>query len=206
VAPLPSSAVPLRTVAHAPGLPQSVHILPPDGLLQEIQFVNNGQSAPGAPAGVSGPDTPTESAVLRKEYPDHHDAELLLQLYDLRRESVMRESRAALIAKYLPKSSEEALAILRRDHPLNAAFRQVTTYWEMVYGMVKWGILHADFMMESSSEGLLVYARVEPWVAQIRAENPSYFVNAEWIATNSDSGRRALERYRARVKRALEGR
>lgn len=145
--------------------------------------------------------------MIKKDYPDQHDAELVLKLYDLRREAVMRESRAAIAAKYLPKSSEEALAVLKRDHPLNSAFRQVMTYWEMVYGMVKWGILHADFTLESSSEGLLLYARAEPYVEQMRAQdNPSYFVNAEWVGKNTDSGRKALERYRARVKRALEAR
>ena len=143
--------------------------------------------------------------MLAKDYPDHHDAELLLKLYDMRRENVMRESRAAINAKYLPKSAEEAVAVMKSDHPLNSAFRQVVTYWEMVYGMVKWGVLHADFMMESSSEGLLLYARAERFIEEIRTQgNPNYFVNAEWIATNTDAGRRACERYRARVKRALE--
>jgi hypothetical protein len=149
---------------------------------------------------------PRATSVLRKEHPDHHDAELVLRLYDLRRENLMRESRAAISSKYWPKNEEEALAVLKSDHPLNPAFRQVVTYWEMVYGMVKWDVLHGDFMMESSSEGLLVYAKAEPYVASIRERgNPSYFVNAEWVATHVDAGRRALERYRARVGRALEG-
>ena len=144
--------------------------------------------------------------MLTKDYPDHHDAELVLKLYDLRRETVMRESRAVVSAKYWPKSADEAVAVLKSDHPLNAAFRQVVTYWEMAYGMVKWGIVHPDFMLESSSEGLLVFARAEAFLSQIRELYPSYFVNAEWVATNSEAGRRAFERYRVRVKRALESR
>jgi hypothetical protein len=144
--------------------------------------------------------------VFKKEYPDHHDAELVLRLYDLRREPIMRESRAALAAKYLPKSPDEAVAVLKRDSPLNGAFRQVVTYWEMVYGMVKWGILHADFMLESSSEGLLIFARAEPYLEQIRAENATYFVNAQWVATQTEAGKRAADRYRARLKRAAEAR
>lgn len=147
------------------------------------------------------------TGVFRKEFPDHHDAELVLRLYDLRRESLMREARGAISSKYWPGNVDEAVAVLKSDHPLNAAFRQVVTYWEMVYGMVKWGVLHGDFMMESSSEGLLVYAKAEPYVAEIRARgNPNHFVNAEWVASNIDSGRRAMERYRARVKRVLESR
>jgi len=143
--------------------------------------------------------------VLTKDFPDHHDAELVLKLYDMRRETVMRESRAMVSAKYWPKTADEAVAVLKTDHPLNAAFRQVVTYWEMAYGFVKWGVIHADFMVESSSEGLLVFARAEPFLPQIRETYPSYFTNAEWVATNSEAGRRAAERYRARVRRMLEG-
>lgn len=144
--------------------------------------------------------------MLKKEYPDQHDAELVLRLYELRREGVMRESRAAINAKYWPKTAEEAIAVLQHDHPLNSSFRQVVTYWEMVYGMVKWGVLHSEFMMESNSEGMLVLAKAEAHLDAIRAHNPAYFVNAEWVATNSEAGKRALERYRARVKKALESR
>jgi hypothetical protein len=140
---------------------------------------------------------------LTKDYPDHHDAELVLKLYDLRRENLMRESRASLSAKYWPKTADEAVAVMKSDHPLNAAFRQVVTYWEMVYGMIRWGILHADFTLESSSEGLYIYARAHPFVEQIQAQNPSYFVNAEWVVANSEVGRKTFERYRERAQRLL---
>ncbi len=95
--------------------------------------------------------------VLTKEYPDHYDARLILQLYDLRRESVMREARAA-ITRFRPATAEEAVAVLKHDHPLNTALRQVVGYWEMVYGMMKWGILHPEFALESTAEGLVVFS------------------------------------------------
>ncbi len=141
--------------------------------------------------------------MLTKEYPDHHDAELVLRLYDLRRESLMRESRSAVHTKYWPKNADEAVAVLESGHPINAAFRQVVTYWEMVYGMAKWGIIHADFMIESASEGLLVFAKAEPYLDRIRQSHPTYFINAEWLVQQSEVARQALERYRTRVKRAL---
>ena len=142
--------------------------------------------------------------MLTKDYPDHHDADLVLKLYELRRETVMRESRSAVSSRYWPKTADEAVAVFKSDHPLNAPFRQVVTYWEMVYGMVKWGILHGDFTVENGSEGLYVFARAEPYLQQIREANPSYFVNAEWIVNHSEAARRAMDRYRSRVKRVLE--
>ncbi|HEY8233998.1 MAG TPA: hypothetical protein VIJ10_15145, partial [Vicinamibacteria bacterium] len=70
---------------------------------------------------------------MAKPTPDHHDAELLIKVYDLRRESVMRESRRAVMRDFWPTQWEDVQALLRADHPLNAAYRQVGTYWEMVY-------------------------------------------------------------------------
>jgi len=138
-----------------------------------------------------------------KDFPDHHDAELVMKLYDLRREATMRESRMAVNANYWPKNADEALAVYKSDSPLNAAFRQVSTYWEMAYGMAKHGVLHPDFMMESNSEGLYLFARVQPYLEQIRKSRPSAFKNAEWIATQCEGGREVFEQYRARVQQII---
>ena len=107
---------------------------------------------------------------MAKETPDHHDAELVLRVYDLRREAVMRESRSAVNGSFWPKSYEDVVAVTAPDHPLNAAFRQVATYWEMVYGMVRHGIVHPEYFVESNGEGLFLFARVAPYVAQLRRE------------------------------------
>jgi hypothetical protein len=140
-----------------------------------------------------------------KDFPDHHDAELVLKLYELRREPVMRESRATLLSQFHPKSLDDCLALTKSEHPLNAAFRQCMTYWEMVYGMAKHGVIHGEFMMESNGEGLLLFTRFEPWMTEYRAQvNPTGFTNAEWVANNTETGRRTADRFRARMKAALE--
>jgi hypothetical protein len=142
-----------------------------------------------------------------KEAPDHHDADLVLKIYDLRREAVMRESRTAINAKFWPRSAEEAIAVTGNDHPLNVAFRQTSGYWEMVYGMARHGIVHPDFLVENNGEGLFLFARVEPYLAAFRAAaSPRSFRNAEWVAKNCETGRWLMESYRARIKRALESR
>lgn len=144
---------------------------------------------------------------MLKEAPDHHDADLILKIYDLRREPVMRESRSAINSKFWPGSAEEAVAILANDHPLNVAFRQTSGYWEMVYGMARHGIIHPDFLVENNGEGLFLFARVEPYLAAFRqAGSPRSFRNAEWAATNCATGKALMESYRARIKRVLETR
>lgn len=141
---------------------------------------------------------------MSKERPDHHDAELALKVYDLRREAVMREARAALNRDFWPKSHGDVLAVTKADHPLNAAWRQTTTYWEMVYGMVKHGIVHPEYFMESNGEGLFVFARVAPYLEEFRrAVSPVAFRNTEWVAKNTEEGKRYLAVFTARVQQAL---
>jgi hypothetical protein len=145
--------------------------------------------------------------IVLKENPDHRDADLVLKIYDLRREAVMRESRSAINSKYWPRNAEEAVALIKTDHPLNAAYRQTSTYWEMVYGMARHGIVHSDFLVENNGEGLLLFARVEPYLVQIRqASSPRAFQNAEWIVANSNSATRMMELMRARVEKTLKAR
>jgi hypothetical protein len=140
--------------------------------------------------------------VLIKEAPDHHDADLVLKLYDLRREAVMRESRNAINAKYWPKNAEEAAAVLATDHPLHVAFTQTANYWEMVYGMARHGIIHPDFLVENNGEGLFLYARAEPYLAAIRqAGSPRWFRNAEWLVANCRTAQLMMDDMRARIKK-----
>jgi hypothetical protein len=144
---------------------------------------------------------------MHKEHPDHLDADLILKIYDLRRETVMRESRAAVLRDFWPRSAEEALDVLRQDHPLNRAYRQMTGYWEMVYSMARRGVVHADFLVENNGEGLVLYARVEPYIAAIRqAASSRAFRNTEWVAQETETGRAMMESFRARTAKVLASR
>jgi hypothetical protein len=144
---------------------------------------------------------------MLKEAPDHHDADLVLKLYDLRRETVMREFRTAINAKFWPRNAEDAVAVTAMDHPLNAAFQETAGYWEMVYGMARHGIIHPDFLVENNGEGLFLFARAEPYLSALRqATSPRLFRNAEWVAANCATGKTLMEIYRARIKRVLESR
>jgi len=135
---------------------------------------------------------------MSKHAPDHHDADLVLRLYDLRREPVMRESRDAINAEFWPKDADEAVAVLSPDHPLNRAYRQTSTYWEMVYGMAKHGIVHTEYLLENTGEGMLLYAKLEPYLEPLRAaSHPRVLQNAEWIARSGELADAVLERFRA---------
>ena len=141
---------------------------------------------------------------MPKATPDYQDAELALRVYDLRRESVMRESRHLVNSQFWPKTFDDVKAVYQSGHSLNAAFRQVGTYWEMVYGIVRHGIVSPDYFMESNGEGLFVYARVAPHLQKLRAElSPSAFRNAEWVSQECAEGRRLFELFSTRVRKVL---
>lgn len=144
---------------------------------------------------------------MAKETPDHHDAELVLRVYDLRREALLRESRNAMNGTFWPASYEDVVAVAQPDHPLNAAFRQTATYWEMVYGMVRHGVVHPEFFMETNGEGLLLFAKIAPHLEAFRRDfGPTAFRNAEWVAQQTQIGRMLMERFAVRIQKAQESR
>lgn len=143
---------------------------------------------------------------MTKEVPDHHDAELVLRLYDLRREAVMRDSRAKMGA-FLPRNWEDFAAVTQPQNPSNAAFRQVSSYWEMAYGFGRHHIVNPDFLIENTTEGLFLYAKILPFLARFRQEgSPNAFRNAEWITTQCETGKQRLEAVQARIRKMLEAR
>jgi hypothetical protein len=123
---------------------------------------------------------------MAKTIPDHHDAELLLRVYDLRREAVLRESRRSILRDFWPKSWEDVQAVLKGDHP--------------VYSFVRHGIVHPEFWLENNGEGLYLFGKVEPWLPQLReAAGPVVLRNAEWVARECPDGRSVYERIKVRL-------
>jgi len=144
---------------------------------------------------------------LSKPTADHHDAELLIQVYDLRREAVLRASRQAIQRDFWPKSWGDVEAVAQPDHPLNAPYRQTSTYWEMVYSFVRHAIVHPAFWLENNGEGLFLFTKVEPYLGQIRESgNAAAFRNAEWVARECPDGRPIYERIKARVAKMAAAR
>ena len=117
----------------------------------------------------------------------------------------MRQNRALLIREYWPRNANDVLAVTKLEHPLNVAYRQVTTYWEMAYAFCWRGALSSQLLLDSSMEGLYIYARIEPYLAELRAATHGRTLRAtEWIATQTEPGREVMEIQRARVRKKLE--
>ena len=111
--------------------------------------------------------------------PDRSDVDLVLKLYDLRRESEMRKARS-FIGEFEPHTIEDVVAVLDYEHPGNAHFRQVTSYWGMVADFAVRGLLHPEMFASHCGEALWVYAKFEPFLPQIRERfSPVFMANIE---------------------------
>jgi hypothetical protein len=138
--------------------------------------------------------------------PDHRDATLILELYRLRQEATLRASRAAVLKDFWPRSWDDYAAVLQPDHPLNAPYRQVTTYWEMAFSFVKSGILDGDLLLQNSAEGLFLFARAKPYLAELRAtSSPRALRNAEWMADSTEFTRGVMSEMDARIRAKFGG-
>lgn len=131
--------------------------------------------------------------------PTTADAEVVLKLYELRREPVMRASRETLL-RWFPETFDEVAAVADFASEHNAAFRQVTSYFEMAYGLARRGAVHPELLMDWCGEGVFLYAKLEPFLAEFRERfSPTAFANAQWVVENTEAGRAKLELHRSRL-------
>ena len=142
---------------------------------------------------------------MSAEKPDYHDADLMLRVYEMRREAKTREARDRLNFGFWPKTLEDIQAIQKTDHELNFAWRQLSGYWELVFGMARHGIVNGDYCSESNGEGFFFFAKIKPYLAEIRAAgSPTAFQNLEWAATQTEAGRTISKRIDEQVRKILE--
>ncbi|MGA6986007.1 MAG: hypothetical protein WBZ01_08145 [Terriglobales bacterium] len=134
-----------------------------------------------------------------------HDARLILELYDLRREAEMRKARSWFGAEFWPQSADELIK-LANSFPSqeNAWMRQVSGYWDMAASFVLRGALNEELFLEPgcSGEMFFIFAKVYPFLKEFREKtnNPSAFANIEKVATTSKTARKRLERVSKNVE------
>jgi hypothetical protein len=116
--------------------------------------------------------------------PTHADCELILKLYETRREPEIRKARQWWAATFWPESADEVLKIMRSmGSQENAWLRQVLGYWSMASSFVSHGVLNEDLFFEPSFSGemFVIYAKLEPYLQELREklQNPRLLGNLE---------------------------
>jgi len=116
--------------------------------------------------------------------PTYDDANLLLRLYELRREDKMRQAREWFAGVFKAKTMDDFMKQARPGSGPNAWYRMVTSYWEMVASFVTSGILNKELFFQSSGELLLVWVKIRDLVPEFRAarKNPGAYRNLERVA------------------------
>jgi hypothetical protein len=124
-------------------------------------------------------------------------ANLILKLYELRREAIMREARN-FIFTFNPRSIEDYMAGMMG--PNSGHIRMVTSYWEMAASFVVNGAIDAAMFDETAGEHIVVFGKVEPFLPQLRQAmgNPNLFKNLEQVCTTAPG---SLERVHATAER-----
>jgi hypothetical protein len=126
----------------------------------------------------------------------YESADLLLKLYDLRREAVMRKARAWFREQFAPASPEEILTVYRGK--TSAPYRMVTTYWNMAATLVLHGAIDEQMFAEVNGEHIMVYAKLRPFLGELRARlnNPTYLDKLEQVILRLPDAEARLARFR----------
>ena len=119
-----------------------------------------------------------------RDHPDHHDAELLLRLYELRRESKLREAREWMASEFRAESLEEYFRKYPFGSPDNTRVRMVMSYWDMAASIVNQGLIKEEFFFENTAEFWGIFARVRHLVQGLREyrKNPFLWKNIEMLS------------------------
>ena len=131
-------------------------------------------------------------------------AELILKLYDLRREAVMREARNWFFT-FTPESVEHIQRTALGEH--GGYFRMVTTYWDMACSFVNHGAIDAEMFNDATGEQVFVFAKIQPFLAEMRAlGSPTYMQHLERAVLAMPHAEERLARVREMAKRIAEAR
>ena len=137
---------------------------------------------------------------------DIHSAELILKLYELRREDKMREARAWFIG-FFPDSVEDVVKTMV-DPATSAMYRMVTSYWDMAASFVNRGAIDEAMFMDSAGEIWVVFCKIQPYVAELRERlaSPNSYKHMEEVLMRQPNALETLAVRRETMKRWMQAR
>lgn len=133
-------------------------------------------------------------------------ADLILKLYDLRREAKMREARSWM-ASFLPETAEELMGVMQNEQS-SAYFRMVASYWDMAASLVNHGAIDEEMFNDANGEHIFVFSKIEPFLEEIRQtiNNPNYLAHLEKLVMKMPDAKEMLAKRREMSKRMRDAR
>ncbi len=136
--------------------------------------------------------------------PNAADAELILKLYDLRREAEMRKARNWWAGEFWPGSADDFMKVaMAWGSQENNWLRQVGGYWDLAASLVVHGLVSEELFLEPafSGEMFLIFAKIHPVLEELRErlQSPTMLANVEKVIKRSKKGRDRLKLYEERI-------
>src|SRR5215469_6793509 len=121
-------------------------------------------------------------------------AELILKLYELRRETVMRRARNFVGGEFLPQTDDELVTIVTKGGKETGFVLQVYGYWDMVCAFVLHGMLSEPLVYDTCQEMYFQYAKIQPYLRGFRKKLnlPEWMQSIEKVVDGSVKGRKRL--------------
>ena len=137
----------------------------------------------------------------------YESADLILKLYNMRREELMRRAREWYRTKFFPDSAEEVIAALRG--PMSDYYRMVTSYWEMAASFVTNGAIDWKMFMDANAgEAVAIFVKHEPFLADLRArfdskhDDTTYLGHLEKLVMHLPNAREVIVERREQIRAA----
>jgi hypothetical protein len=143
--------------------------------------------------------------------PTAMDAQLILHLYELRREAELRKARSWWVADFWPGTADDYMKVAGAfGTQENSWLRQASSYWSMAALFVLHGTLSEEMFIQPavSGEMFLIFAKVHPFLKELREKtgDPHMFANIEKVINNSKFGRERLAMTLKRIETMREKR
>ena len=129
-------------------------------------------------------------------------AQLNLQLFELRREPVLREAREWFLREFNPESFAELVALARGER--NASFRMVLGYWDMAASLVTTGAIDADAFRAAHGEIFATFSKIHLYLAELRSASgePDFCKHVEAVVLSTPNAETVLKRRREAMNAA----
>ena len=137
---------------------------------------------------------------------ESESADLILRLYDLRREEKMRDARNWIIS-FFPESADDIMKTMI-DPETSSKYRMVTTYWDMAASFVLRGAIDEAMFLDSAGEAWVIFAKIEPFLEELRkrVSNDNYLRHLETLLMRQPSASETCEVRRETMKRWMAAR
>lgn len=129
----------------------------------------------------------------------HQEAELILKLYELRRDETMRKARDWFFLDFNPESVNDFHRAMFSEH--SGHLRMVMSYWDMAAALVNHGAISLELFNDTNGEHLSVFAKLEPILVEVRARfGPQFLGSLEKLVDVTPNGRERLLAIRQRTR------